>query len=104
MAKKERYAELAKAVLEQVGGKENITFFTHCMTRLRFNLKDKSVVDLDAIKKIEGVLGAQWSNEQLQIVIGQAVGDAYKLICDLAGMQKQAAVDEDLDQTPAKKK
>ena len=104
MAKKERYAELAKAVLEQVGGKENITFFTHCMTRLRFNLKDKSVVDLDAIKKIEGVLGAQWSNEQLQIVIGQAVGDAYNLICDLAGMQKQAAVDEDLDQTPAKKK
>lgn len=97
MAKEAKYAKLAESVLRQVGGKENITFFTHCMTRLRFNLKDKSVVDLEEIKKIEGVLGVQWSNEQLQIVIGQTVGDAYNLICEMADMKKEEAIDENLD-------
>ncbi|GAB6110041.1 PTS transporter subunit EIIC [Fusibacter bizertensis] len=97
MAKKERYEALSVKVLELIGGKDNITNFGHCMTRLRFNLKDTSIVDLDAIQKLEGVLGAQWSNEQLQIIIGQSVGDAYRLICSKAGIAAEKTIDENLD-------
>ena len=97
MAKKERYEELSVKVLELVGGKDNISYFGHCMTRLRFELKDKSVVDLSEIQKVEGVIGAQWSNEQLQIIIGQSVGDAYKLIAEKAGLEMEKAIDENLD-------
>lgn len=104
MAKKERYEDLANSVIELVGGKDNVTFFTHCVTRLRFNVKDKSVVKKDEIADIEGVMGCQWSGDQLQIIIGQAVGDAYKLICDKTGLAKQETIDEDLDGSKGKKK
>lgn len=97
MAKKERYDVLADKVLEYVGGKENISFFTHCVTRLRFNLKDQSKVDVEAIEKVEGVIGTQWQSGQLQIIIGQAVGDAYALICEKAGLDEQESVKENLD-------
>ncbi|WOO37226.1 PTS transporter subunit EIIC [Anaerocolumna sp. AGMB13020] len=97
MAKKERFEELSIRVLELIGGKENISHFGHCMTRLRFSLKDTSIVDLKEIQKVNGVIGAQWSNDQLQIIIGQAVGDAYKLICSKADIAAEKAVDENLD-------
>lgn len=97
MGKKERYKDLAAKVLELIGGKENISNFGHCMTRLRFNLKDTSVVKLSEIEKIGGVIGVQWSNEQLQIIIGQSVGEAYKLICEKAGIAVEKAIDENLD-------
>lgn len=103
MAKKERFDDLANSVIELVGGKENIIFFTHCVTRLRFNLKDRGLVKMEDIEKIPGVLGCQWSGEQLQIIIGQAVGDAYALICEKTGLVKQAAVEEKLDDEPKKK-
>ena len=104
MAKKERYEELANTVPGLIGGVENITFFTHCVTRLRFNVKDKSLVKLDEIEKINGVVGGQWSGEQLQIIIGQAVGDAYKLICEKTGLASQNSIDENLDNNKVKKK
>lgn len=104
MAKKERYEELANTVPGLIGGVENITFFTHCVTRLRFNVKDKSLVKLDEIEKINGVVGCQWSGEQLQIIIGQAVGDAYKLICEKTGLAFQNSIDENLDNNKVKKK
>lgn len=53
--------KIAADVLEAVGGKENVTFVAHCMTRLRFNLKDIDMPDIKEIKKINGVLGAQIS-------------------------------------------
>ena len=104
MAKKERYEELANTVPGLIGGVENIIFFTHCVTRLRFNVKDKSLVKLDEIEKINGVVGCQWSGEQLQIIIGQAVGDAYKLICEKTGLASQNSIDENLDNNKVKKK
>lgn len=97
MSKKEQYEELSVKVLELIGGKDNISYFGHCMTRLRFELKDKSAVDLSQIQKIEGVVGAQWSNEQLQIIIGQSVGEVYSLVAAKAGLQKEKAIDENLD-------
>ncbi len=67
----------ATEILKEVGGKDNIKEMFHCVTRLRFYLRDTKVVDLEKIKKIDGVLGAQFSNDQLQIIIGNEVGDVY---------------------------
>ncbi len=102
MAKKDRYEELAAGILDLVGGKDNVAFFTHCVTRLRFNLKDKSLVKKEEIEKISSVMGCQWSGDQLQIIIGQAVGDAYQLICEKTGLAAQETVNENLD-GPGKK-
>lgn len=104
MANKEKYAELADKVLDLIGGKENIEFFTHCVTRLRFNLKDQSLAKKEEIEKIPGVIGCQWQNGQLQIIIGQAVGDAYKLICQKGGITEANAIDENLDSQAEKGK
>lgn len=104
MAKQEKYQKLAEGIINLVGGKENITFFTHCVTRLRFNLKDKGLVDDKGIETMEGVVGIKWSGEQLQIIIGTDVADAYNLICRVNGMQAEQAVDENLDEGISGKK
>ncbi len=79
MAKK-NYAEMAEQIVALVGTAENISFLTHCVTRLRFEIKDHSRVDLEEVKKVPGVLGAQWSGEQLQVIIGPDVGKVYSEI------------------------
>ena len=103
MAKKERYEDLSNRLPDLIGGKGNITFFTHCVTRLRFNLKDQSIVNIKDIEAIDGVIGCQWQNGQLQIIIGQAVGDAYKLICEKAGLREEQAIDENIEPADSKK-
>lgn len=100
MAKK-NYSELASNILEQVGRKENISFVTHCMTRLRFNVKDKSKVHTEKIQELSGIIGVQWSGEQLQIIIGQTVGDVYKSVCEIGGF---AVEERESDQKEEKKK
>lgn len=102
MAKK-NYDELAEKILAAVGTGENITYATHCITRLRFELKDRSIVNLEGIKKIPGVLGGQWSGEQLQIIIGQDVGNVYDVVCKKTGLAKQEAINENLDGDEKKK-
>lgn len=51
------YEQLGNSILSGIGGKENISGFTHCATRLRFTLHDESKADENQIKKIDGVLG-----------------------------------------------
>lgn len=92
-----KYQAMAGQILDLVGGKDNIRMFTHCMTRLRFNVKDKSLVDADKIGKLPGCVGTQWANDQLQVIIGQSVDQAYDAICQAGGLQKEAAVEENLD-------
>jgi len=77
------YNELAKAILQHVEGEDNIKSITHCMTRLRLNLKDDSKANVSKIKALSGVLGAQFQNKQLQIIIGPQVGDVYNEITSL---------------------
>jgi PTS system beta-glucosides-specific IIC component len=96
MAKKD-YSALADAIIEKVGGKANISYLTHCVTRLRFNVKDRALANLDDLNNISGVLGTQWAGDQLQVIIGQTVADAYDAICKKTGLEKQAAIDEQLD-------
>ena len=51
------YENTAKKILQRVGGKDNVINLVHCMTRLRFTLKDESIVDDEAVKKTKGVMG-----------------------------------------------
>lgn len=97
------YDVLAKQVLELVGGRENVASAMHCYTRLRINCKDTSIVDLDAIKQLD-VLGAQFTGEQLQVIIGNEVKEVYEAFIEQSGLQKEAMIDEKLDDVPAKKK
>ena len=83
MTKKQKYEDLAKNIVDLIGGMDNITFFTHCITRLRINVKDKGLVKNEAILALSGVVGSQWAGEQYQIVIGQDVGRAYDEICEM---------------------
>ncbi|MBQ2232647.1 MAG: PTS glucose/sucrose transporter subunit IIB, partial [Erysipelotrichaceae bacterium] len=80
------YKQISSNIVGLVGGKDNISYFTHCVTRLRFNLKDASKAKKEEIDKLPGVLGSQWQNGQLQVIIGQAVGDVYKEICETNGL------------------
>lgn len=70
--------ELARSIIELVGNEENISVLTHCATRLRFNLKDNSKADLNALKNLDGVLTAQLKSGQLQVVIGAKVQSIYE--------------------------
>lgn len=97
MAKKEKYEVLSSHFLEYIGGKGNISYFTHCVTRLRVNVKDKGLVKLSAIQETPGVAGTQWAGEQLQIIIGSGVDDAYEEICHRTGLEKEDAIEENLD-------
>lgn len=89
--------QIAKTVLEAVGGKNNVTFVTHCMTRIRFNLKDMAIPDQEAMKELKGVLGVVVSGGQFQVVIGQNVPKVYAALCAEAGIAQQDAIDENLD-------
>ncbi|MGO3792084.1 MAG: PTS transporter subunit EIIC, partial [Enterococcus gilvus] len=82
MATNKKYDELADAIIPLVGGKGNIKFLAHCVTRLRFNVKDKSLIQVEAIEGLKGVVGSRWSGDQFQIIIGQHVGDVYKVVCE----------------------
>lgn len=74
------YQELARTIIKNVGGGGNISNFTHCATRLRFNLKNDSKADLQTLKSTKGIIGVINSNGQLQIIIGSDVSNVYKEI------------------------
>lgn len=87
-------AKTATDVLAAVGGKDNVTNLIHCVTRLRFSLKDESIPDPDAVKKVPGVIGAQWSGGQFQVIIGQNVTKVYDE-CVRLGVGGAGAIDVD---------
>src|SRR5699024_12213875 len=92
MAKK-NYDELARNILDQIGGAENVISVTHCITRLRFKLKDEGKANTDAIKKIKGVVGVVQAGGQYQVVIGSDVVDAYQALGKLPGVSLEGSVD-----------
>lgn len=100
MSKKDKYEDLSNSIIRLVGGKSNVTYFTHCVTRLRFQLKDQGLVKQDEIKEVKGVLGCQWAGEQLQIIIGSSVNDVYQTICATTGLEQEESINENLDKKP----
>ena len=81
------YENLAKSILEKVGGEKNISNVTHCATRLRFNLKDTSKANTEALKKTKGVMGVVDKGAQYQVIIGSDVSNAYKELLKLGNFQ-----------------
>ncbi|MFS1515282.1 PTS system trehalose-specific EIIBC component [Bacillus sp. SCS-151] len=72
-------------IINAIGGKENIEAATHCVTRLRFALRDDDIVDKEALEKIEIVKGTFLANGQFQVVIGQGLVDKiYKQLVEMA--------------------
>ena len=78
--------EIAINVLEAVGGVANISSVTHCMTRLRFILKDQSIPKSEEIEKIPGVVGTNVAGGQYQVIIGNNVSNVYKELQTLDGV------------------
>lgn len=72
-----KYKGLAKDIIKNVGGKENINGLTHCVTRLRFKLKDESKANDDVLKNMQGIVTVMKSGGQYQVVIGNNVQDVY---------------------------
>lgn len=81
----------AERILEKVGGKENVESVVHCMTRLRFVLKDENRADDDQVKKIDGVIGLMKKNGQYQIIIGNEVASVYQEICTLGYFKEKTS-------------
>lgn len=94
---KKKYEEFANKLVELIGGVNNVSFFTHCVTRLRFNVKDKGLVKTEDIEKLPVLLGTQWQGDQFQVIIGNDVTKVYDIICEEVGFQKEIAINENLD-------
>ena len=86
------FKKLASSVVDAVGGVGNVTNLTHCMTRLRFILKDEAKASDETVKNIPGVMGLVKQGGQYQIIIGNNVAAAYKEILAL-GVDGGATVD-----------
>lgn len=74
------YGTLAKNILEAVGGRENVVSAAHCMTRLRFVLKDEEIVDDGKVEQISGVMGTARQGGQYQVIIGNGVAKCYEAL------------------------
>ena len=77
------YAALARSVIAALGGVDNISAVTHCMTRLRFVIKDDALIDSPTLKTIPGVLGVVRSDNQCQVIIGNTVSQAFQEVVSL---------------------
>ena len=85
-----KYEKLAKDIIENVGGKDNINSLTHCVTRLRFKLKDENKANTDVLKYMDGVVTVVKSGGQYQVVIGNHVPDVYADVVEVAGLEQKA--------------
>ncbi|WP_028044080.1 beta-glucoside-specific PTS transporter subunit IIABC [Candidatus Stoquefichus massiliensis] len=85
--------DIAKKILNLVK-EDNITYLTHCATRLRFNVKDEDIIDLNALSQIEGVLTAQFKNGQLQIVIGAKVEGVFDELMSMVDIDDHMTIEK----------
>lgn len=92
---KMKYEQLAKDIIKNVGGEENINSVVHCITRLRFKLKDESNANTDILKAMDGVVTVMKSGGQYQVVIGNHVADVYKAVLAVGGLETQSTPDEE---------
>lgn len=84
-----KYEKLAKNIIKNIGGKDNISSLSHCITRLRFKLKDEGKANDDVIKDMDGVVTVMHSAGQYQVVIGNHVSIVYEEICKAAGINSE---------------
>lgn len=83
------YNKIAKEILENVGGKDNVDHLTHCFTRLRFVLKDESKANKEVLERIEGVISVVLSGGQYQVVCGAKVTQIYEALEQVLAITKE---------------
>lgn len=91
------YKKLAKDIVANVGGEDNIQVVNHCMTRLRFNLKDNSKPDKKVLEGLEGVLGVVYAGDQYMVILGQHLLPTYEEIVNNYHVKAGESIDENLD-------
>lgn len=87
------HRELSKEIIRLTGGRENITQAWHCITRLRFNVREENRVQLERIRALDGVLGAQFQSDQFQVVIGNKVAAVYEELEDQLKQEGTAQIE-----------
>lgn len=90
-----KYDGLARMIIQNVGGKGNIKSLTHCVTRLRFTLKDESKAQTDIIKDLDGVVTVIQSGGQYMVVIGNHVPDVYAAVVSVGHLESLALVSDE---------
>lgn len=89
-----KYKQLAQEIVNNVGGKENISGLVHCITRLRFTLKDESIANDNVLKNMEGIVTVMKSGGQYQVVIGNHVEAVYKDVVEIIGLDDSSTSSE----------
>lgn len=82
--------QIAQSILKEVGSKENVESVTHCVTRLRFILKDTSIPNKEVISSIDGVISVVEQGGQYQVVLGNKVIDVYQeVVSEIGDYQRE---------------
>ena len=90
-----KYDGLARIIIQNVGGKENVKSVAHCVTRLRFKLKDESKANDEILESTDGVIKIMKASGQYQVVIGPHVTDVFDAVLEIGKFQSGGLVDED---------
>lgn len=90
-----KYDGLARIIIQNVGGKSNIISVAHCITRLRFKLKDESKANKEVLESTDGVIKVMQAGGQYQVVIGNQINDVYDAVLEVGHLTAAGAVDED---------
>jgi len=91
-----KYDVLAQEIIKNVGGKSNISSLSHCVTRLRFKLKDEKKANTEVLKKMEGIVTVMQSGGQYQVVIGNHVSDVYEAVMENTGVLASGSNEKDV--------
>lgn|GEM_PF-270226 len=93
-----KYEKLCKDIIKNVGGKDNIISVTHCVTRLRFKLKNEEIAKTDTIKNMDGIMEVIQTGGQYQVVIGTHVGDVYNELMEIGHFSNNESVEKNEEQ------
>lgn len=88
-----KYEQLCNTIIEGVGGKSNVKDVSHCITRLRFTLKDESKANTEGLKAVKGVIDIIQAGGQYQVVVGPQVAGIYDELCQIGGFSATAQMD-----------
>lgn len=101
-----KYDGLSRIIIQNVGGKSNIVGLTHCVTRLRFKLKDESKAQTDILKETDGIVTVIQSGGQYMVVIGNHVPDVFASVVSVGHLESIAqggGAEDDADGGPKEK-
>ncbi|MGY3777140.1 beta-glucoside-specific PTS transporter subunit IIABC [Isobaculum melis] len=93
-----KYQQFNEEIIQLIGGKENIQAVVHCMTRLRFTLKDRSLAQTDAMKAMDGVIDVVSNNVSYQIIIGTHVSEVHAELITMLGLSNQTTNEETVEE------